>query len=177
MEILIFGIILVALMAWASTRIKKNAAAAFDAESVSTPAFTIEKPAGMLHVLNGNPELEFEAYSKEFGTGVMSKMRMFRAEVKKLHPTGIAAKIAEIKKSGQVRDDRKEVIDGRTYHVIEIEEGGTKVPCRVKYKIAETQDAAYVLKLRALEEAGENVFETLDVMLESFVLKDAEAAV
>ena len=114
MEILILGIILVALMAWASTRIKKNAAAAFDAETVVEPAFTIEKPEGMLHVLNGNPDLAFEAYSKEFGTGVMSKMRLLRAELQKLHPTGVAARLAEIKKSGKVTDDRKEVIDGRT---------------------------------------------------------------
>lgn len=163
-------------MAWASTRIKKNAAAAFDPETVTTPAFTIDKPEGMLHVLNGNPELEFEAYSKEFGTGVMSKMRLFRAEIKKLHPTGLAAKLAEIKKSGRVADDRKEVIDGRTYHVIEIEEGGTKVPSRIKYKIGEADDAVYVLKIKALEEAGETVFEKLDVMLESFVVRNAEAA-
>lgn len=177
MEILILGIILVALMAWASTRIKKNAAAAFDAETVVEPAFTIEKPEGMLHVLNGNPDLAFEAYSKEFGTGVMSKMRLFRAEIQKLHPTGVAARLAEIKKSGKVTDDRKEVIDGRTYHVIEIEEGGTKVPSRIKYKIGETDDAAYVLKIRALEEAGEAVIEKLDVMLESFVVRNGEAAV
>ncbi|MBX3281109.1 MAG: hypothetical protein KF756_01390 [Acidobacteria bacterium] len=176
MEILILGIILVALMAWASTRIKKNAAAAFDRETVTTPAFTIDKPEGMLHVLNGNPELEFEAYSKEFGTGVMSKMRLFRAEIKKLHPTGLAAKLAEIKKSGRVADDRKEVIDGRTYHVIEIEEGGTKVPSRIKYKIGEADDGVYVLKIKALEEVGETVFEKLDVMLESFVVRNAEAA-
>ena len=176
MEILILGIILVALMAWASTRIKKNAAAAFDPETVVTPVFSIDKPEGMLHVLNGNPELEFEAYSKEFGKGMLAKMRLIRAEIKKLHPTGLKAKIAEIKQSGKVEDDRKEVIDGRTYHVIEIEEGGTKVPSRIKYKIGETGDAAYVLKIKALEEAGESVFETLDVMLESFVVRNGETA-
>jgi hypothetical protein len=172
MEILIFGIILVALMAWASTRIKKSAAAAFEAEKVSTPAFSIEKPAGLLHVLNGDPKLDFEAYSKEFGTGILSKMRMVRAEVKKLHPTGVKAKIAEIKMSGKVLDSRREVINERPYEIFELEEAGTGPPSRILYKIGQTPDAAYVLKIKALAEAGDEVFATLDVMLESFVLKN-----
>lgn len=68
MEFVIPGLILVALMVWASTRIKKNAAAAFDAETVETEEFVIEKPEGFLHVLNDDSGLAFRAYSKEFGT-------------------------------------------------------------------------------------------------------------
>lgn len=67
MELLIPGLILVALMVWASTRIKKNAAAAFDAETVEMDEFTIRKPAGFLHVLNDESGLAFRSYSKEFG--------------------------------------------------------------------------------------------------------------
>src|SRR5688572_25283370 len=67
MELLIPGLILVALMVWASTRIKKNAAAAFDAESVETDRFVIRKPDGFLHVLNDDSGLAFRSYSKEFG--------------------------------------------------------------------------------------------------------------
>jgi hypothetical protein len=67
MELLIPGLALVALMVWASTRIKKNAAAAFDAETVETDEFTIRKPEGFLHVLNDESGLAFRSYSKEFG--------------------------------------------------------------------------------------------------------------
>lgn len=67
MELLVPGLILVALMVWASTRIKKNAAAAFDAETVDNEFFVIRKPEGFLHVLNDPSGLAFRSYSKEFG--------------------------------------------------------------------------------------------------------------
>jgi len=67
MELLVPGLILVALMVWASTRIKKNAAAAFDAETVENEFFVIRKPEGFLHVLNDSSGLAFRSYPKEFG--------------------------------------------------------------------------------------------------------------
>jgi len=67
MELLIPGLILVALMVWASTRIKKNAAAAFEPETVENEHFVIHKPEGFLHVLNDDSGLAFRSYSKEFG--------------------------------------------------------------------------------------------------------------
>lgn len=67
MELLVPGLILVALMVWASTRIKKNAAAAFDAETVENDQFIIQKPEGFLHVLNDDSGLAFRSYSKDFG--------------------------------------------------------------------------------------------------------------
>lgn len=68
MEILVLGLILVALMAWLSTRIKRNAAAAFDAERIETDDLVLDKPEGFLHVLNDDTGLLFHAYSKDFGT-------------------------------------------------------------------------------------------------------------
>src|SRR5258707_9193856 len=67
MELLIPGLILVALMVYASTRIKKTAAAAFEPETIETDTFIIQKPDGFLNVINGDPQYSFEAYSKEFG--------------------------------------------------------------------------------------------------------------
>lgn len=54
-------------MVWASTRIKRNAAAAFEAETVDNEHFAIRKPDGFLHVLNDDSGLAFRSYSKEFG--------------------------------------------------------------------------------------------------------------
>ncbi|MFN6962528.1 MAG: hypothetical protein ACK4S4_02050 [Pyrinomonadaceae bacterium] len=68
MEILIPGLILVALMAWASTKIKRAAAAAYEAETVTTDEFAIEKPEGIIHPLNDDSKYLFEAYTKDFGT-------------------------------------------------------------------------------------------------------------
>ena len=81
MEFLIPGLILVALMAWASTRIKRNAAAAFDAETVETDHFVVTKPEGFLHVLNDNSGLAFRAYSKEFGKIGEKEVRQATIEI------------------------------------------------------------------------------------------------
>src|SRR5205085_2158799 len=70
MEILIVGVILVALMVYASTRIKKSAARAFESETIDADEFYIEKPEGFINPLRDeSAEYAFEAYSKDFGTG------------------------------------------------------------------------------------------------------------
>jgi hypothetical protein len=86
MELLIPGLILVALMVWASTRIKRNAAAAFDAETVETGEFAIAKPEGFLHVLNDDSGLAFRAYSKEFGKSGDQDIRQATIEIE-VHKT------------------------------------------------------------------------------------------
>jgi len=68
MELLIPGLILVALMAYVSTRIKKSAARAFEAEQVTGDGFSLEKPDGFLVRTGGKAGLLFDAYSKDFGT-------------------------------------------------------------------------------------------------------------
>ena len=67
MEILIPGLILVALMVWASTKIKKKASAAYEDEIVETDTFILEKPEGFISPAYPDEGLEFAAYSKEFG--------------------------------------------------------------------------------------------------------------
>lgn len=81
MELVIPGLILVALMIWASTRIKKNAAAAFDTEAIETDDFSLRKPEGFLHILNDDSGLPFRAYTKEFGTVGRGDVRQATAEV------------------------------------------------------------------------------------------------
>lgn len=83
MELLIPGLILVALMVWASTRIKRNAAAAFEAERVDAPEFAINKPEGFLHVLNDDSGLAFRSYSKEFGKVGNKDVRAATIEIEK----------------------------------------------------------------------------------------------
>ena len=83
MEILVPGLILVALMVWLSTRIKRNAAAAFDAERIETDDLVLEKPEGLLHVLSDDTGLLFRAYSKDFGTVGRSDIRQATIEVER----------------------------------------------------------------------------------------------
>ncbi len=67
MEILIIGVIVVALMVWASTRIKRSAAEAFEEEAIDTDDFSLVKPEGFLSPVENDEYLAFYAYSKEFG--------------------------------------------------------------------------------------------------------------
>jgi len=101
MELLIPGLILVAIMAWASTRIKRNASAAFDAERVETDDFVIEKPEGFLHVLNDNSGLLFRAYSREFGTVGRSDLRQATIEVERHLGADLDTVLTSIKGSSE----------------------------------------------------------------------------
>ncbi len=96
MELLIPGLILVALMVWASTRIKRNAAAAYDAEVIETEEFSIAKPEGFLHVLNDDSGLAFRAYSKGFGTVGNRDVRRSTIEIEALRGTDIEKRLKEI---------------------------------------------------------------------------------
>jgi len=91
MEILILGLILVALMVWASTKIKKNVAQAYEREVIDNADFSIAKPDGFLHVLNGDPKFVFEAYSKEFGKDETNGVRQARATIRHIENTSAKA--------------------------------------------------------------------------------------
>ncbi len=65
MEILIVGSIIVALMVWASTRIKRDAAAAYNEEVIEADGFKLTKPEGFIHLLNDDSGLAFRANSKD----------------------------------------------------------------------------------------------------------------
>lgn len=67
MEILILGLLLVAVMVIVSTKIKRAAAGAYEPEIIEEAEFKIEKPAGFLHPLKSDSEFAFEAYSKQYG--------------------------------------------------------------------------------------------------------------
>ncbi|HSI87636.1 MAG TPA: hypothetical protein VK918_01190 [Pyrinomonadaceae bacterium] len=81
MEILIPGLILVALMVWASTKIKKKAAAAYEEETIETERFSIEKADGFISPTFPEEGMVFAAYSKEFGRDRTRDLRQAQLEV------------------------------------------------------------------------------------------------
>ena len=101
MEILVPGLILVALMAWLSTRIKRNAAAAFDAERVETEEIVIDKPEGFLHVLNDDSGLLFRAYTKDFATVGQRDVRQATIEVERHRGKSLDEVTAEVKENSE----------------------------------------------------------------------------
>ena len=122
MELLIPGLILVALMVYASTKIKRTAAAAFEPETIETDEFSIEKPDGFLNVLNRDPALELDMYSKEFGHEITSDKRQARVELRHYRVCKMSEAIAMIKERSTIKSDIAEVINER-------KRSGPNIPC------------------------------------------------
>lgn len=171
MEILIVGIMLVALMVYASTRIKRVAAEAFDAERVETDKFLVDKPEGFLNVLNRNPSLAFDAYSREFGADHAASFRAARAEVRLLAGQKMNDAVAQLSRSSKVLSDVTEVIDGRKYRVIEAESVEKGVGFREIYKLSENGNGVFEMKLKMVEGSDAEIVKKAELMLASFEIK------
>jgi hypothetical protein len=148
MEIFILGIILVALMAYVSTRIKKSAARAFEKETIETEDFSIVKPEGLLNPAGGNSAYAFEAYSKDFGENDAAEYRKMTARIYK-------------------NPDRDTQLPGETEKT---EKGVTIQTFR---KILKTDDSSetYELEISVLKDYREQYFDKINEMLNSFSLK------
>src|SRR5580765_700912 len=153
MELLIPGLILVALMVYASTRIKKTAAAAFEAETIETDDFIIQKPDGFLNKLNGDPQFAFEAYSKEFGGPGAESFRQATAYLKIYDGISVDQAVANLSKSRvETTGDISEVVNEVRYRVIEAKHTEKGVEFRIFYKIAERNAKTYEFEITALAE-------------------------
>ncbi len=171
MELLIPGLILVALMVYASTRIKKTVAAAFDAETIETDGFVIEKPEGFLSVINGRPELEFEAYSREFGGEGAPEIKQARVEIRRFENLNLFEAVARIKETAEIISETPEIIDERKYRLIEAEGSEKGVALREYYKLAATGSDVYEFKIIALAETNVDIQRKIEMMLSSFFVK------
>jgi len=171
MELLIPGLILVALMVYASTRIKKTAALAFEPESIETEKFVIEKPEGFLSVINGDPTLEFEAYSKEFGDEGSADIKQARIEIRLFAKSGLKDIVARIKGSAKVVSNISEVISEKKYLLIEAETSNKGIGMLEFYKIAETGPDVVELRVIALEETNPDIARKIETIVASFIVK------
>ncbi|MBL8122727.1 MAG: hypothetical protein KIT61_09790 [Pyrinomonadaceae bacterium] len=166
MELLIPGLILVAIMAWASTRIKKNAAAAFVAETVETDEFVVEKPEGFLHVLNDGSGLAFRSYSKEFGTVGKKDIRQAKLEINIRRDTTIEEVRNEIAERSESVESEQPYLDG-----------GEKATVLMTKK---TEDGAEFDVLTKLVTRGNNVYEARASVLSEYsesILSKLEEAI
>jgi hypothetical protein len=170
MELLIPGLILVALMVYASTRIKRTAARAFEAETVETDEFVVQKPDGFLNVLNLDPELSFEAYSKDFGTKGDLDIRAATAKLRVRDDSTVDDLIKEIASKTEVTNQLNEVVGDVHYRVIEGELTKGEAEYRVLYKLAEHADKTYELEVAALRSVPETLRKA-EALFDSFELK------
>lgn len=172
MELLIPGLILVALMVYASTRIKRTTAAAFEAETIEEDSFAVRKPEGFLHVLNGDLQYAFEAYSKEFGGPGAESIRRATATLTVTAGSSIKEQASRRLNIGnELVDDIKEVFGGIKYRLIETRSTVNDVEYRNLFKIAERNGKAFVFTVTVLADTDDEQMRAAEALLDGFELK------
>lgn len=167
MEIFIIGVIIVALMVYASTKIKRNAASAFEEETVETEEFSLVKPEGFLHVINDDKSaFAFYAYSKDFGTDDAEEMRRAEIFIKARADKSLAEVCRELKSSDKV----VKTADADGGCTIELEKTVKEIPVAEIYK-AVGNGKVYELKIAVLEDFRADYEERINNLLESFRVK------
>lgn len=173
--IVVIGLILVALMVYTSTRIKRMTAAAFEAETVETDDFVIEKPDGFLHVINGDAQYAFETYSKEFGGPGAENVRRATATVTVFTGTSVANEAVRLVSSGnKVLEDRSEVISEVKYRLIETRSTVNDVEFRNLFKLASRGDKTFVFTITTIADTTEDQRRDIEAMRDSFAIKTSE---
>jgi hypothetical protein len=116
MEIWIVGGIIVALMIYASTKIKKAAASAYEREVIEAEDFAIVKPEGFISLVDS--AFAFEAQSKEFGESEAAEdLYRARAWIAVGDATGDATSESDLDENGvAMREFGKTLTrDGRSF--------------------------------------------------------------
>lgn len=168
MELLIPGLILVALMVWASTKIKRKAASAFEAEQIHGDGFTLDKPEGFLSRIETRGGHLFDAYSKEFGKGSADHVRVAIAVV--FESDNTINEAASLELSRLTKSERSEqfelggspciIITGETVH----DDHGFNV----SEKILSHDGRTLILKVDVLKEQSDAFARKIKEMLLSF---------
>ncbi len=172
MEIFIVGLAVVALMVYVSTKIKKSAAEAYDAETVETEEFKIFKPDGFIYPLND--AAPFEANSKEWGKNEASKFRQARAVLRVINNSDFKVVCENAKKSaGKITSKRyvENAPAGQRIFLLEGETTENTVKIITFWKIVESGRKIYELKSAVIESYAEEFADKLREMMTSFVVK------
>ncbi|MEP6704634.1 MAG: hypothetical protein ABJB34_07495 [Acidobacteriota bacterium] len=167
MELLIPGLLLVALMVWASTKIKKQAADAFNAEFIETANYSLQKPEGFLHVI-GSEEHEFMAYSSEFGKGDHAGRRQATIEIDAFlgdDPEVIRDSVIESASRSEVTEET------RTICKLETDEAANEIAVRAFYRIDSGNGTVYRLRFAVLPEHLQEYQRKIEEALGSFAIK------
>lgn len=149
MEIFIIGAILVAIMAYVSTKIKRAASEAYEQESVETEHFRIIKPESFIIPVKENSEFAFETYSKDYGEDLTEKFRQSWAVVREKNGVEFDTDALE---SERVEDN----VTIKTF---------------TKTLVDKDLDKSFELEISLLPEYEEKYADGIKLMLDSFHLK------
>lgn len=169
MEILIIGVIIVALMVYASTKIKKFSANAFERETVEMEEFSLVKPEGFLHVIDDESEFAFYAYSKEFGNADAEEIR--RAEIFIKSFSGKTAKqICKGIKTQAGKIVYEEFSDDGKICLLDVEKTVRKIEVCEFYKLIE-KGKVFQIKIKVLKDFQDEYKERIETIFDSFRVK------
>ncbi|MEP6902246.1 MAG: hypothetical protein ABJA66_10880 [Actinomycetota bacterium] len=169
MEILIVGSIIVALMVYTSTKIKRRAAQAFEEETVETEDFFLVKPEGFLNPIRDESQFAFVAYSKDYG----------EEDAEKLRQALITLNVLTGKRFAEVCKDAKQSVDkvlaeekiGRGIFLLKGEKAEKSVGTEIYHKIIEDEQKVYDLQVTVLGESQKVYEERVNKLIESFRVK------
>ncbi len=172
MEILIPGLILVALMIYASTKIKKNAALAYERETIETAEFSIVKPGGFICPVEHDETLIFAAYSKEYGRDDTDNIRQVSAELRRFDDANFDEIRERVKiDSVKVVSEDIGVLNGAKSCLIETERLENGITLDAIHKIIAGDGRIYGLTVTVIPGYKENYSSKIDELLDSFTLK------
>lgn len=172
MEILIPGLILVALMVYVSTKIKKNAARAYESETIDTREFLVVKPEGFIIPVDHDEKLLFAAYSKEYGRDQTDAFRQASAEIRTFDDANFDD-ICQQAKIGSARIVSEDIgiLNGAKCGIIETERIDNGVAVDTVHKIMAGDGKIYELTVSVLPEHKADYSRKIDQLLDSFILK------
>ena len=174
--IIIGGIVLVIIMVITSTKIKKNAALAFDREMVEKEDFRLEKPEGFLYPLNSDSGFPFEAYSKTYGDKETRNIWRARIRLRTSEGLNLHKLVNEIKSSNENFISEKEFDDlpeRQKGTIIRTEKTEDEIGYKILRKVLQNKNRkiTYELKTTILEPYGEEFADRACEMMQSFVVK------
>lgn len=172
MEIFIVGLVVVALMVYASTKIKKSAAQAFEREEVEAEDFSITKSEGFLHPLNQDSPLAFEAYSKDLGQNDASKFNQSWVALRVISHSDFKTVCGGVKASVDKITSKNYIENQKTY-LYETARREKDVEILGFWKIVESRERRkiYELKVSVLKAYEEEYAARASEMIESFTVK------
>lgn len=168
MELLIPGLVLVALMVYVSTKIKKNAAKAYETEFIETEEFSLVKPDGFLNPLNDDSAFAFEAFTKGFGAPPHQHLKQATIELTAREGSTLDAVLADIRQNARkIVSERMD--DGAV--LVEAEYDLDEAVVDAFYKVVEGRGKIWLLRLLVLPEHKREYLGRIEETLESFSLK------
>lgn len=170
-DVLIIGLIIVGLMVYASTRIKRISKEAFEFERIETDDFVVEKPDGLLNVVAPREPLILDGYSRDFGEENASNVRKVQYSLVRRNGVDMAAAFRDIKSLGEVVSDESLVVDGNKYRDVSLEFSVDNIDYRELYRLCGNADGTFVFKATMLRDAGDELDSAIGKMLASFQVK------